>query len=247
MRRRRTAFLAIAAAVALAACDTDDGRQMQEPDPVAVFNLQSTTPSTTSTVAPPPTEFTVAPTSSTSTTTTSSSTSTTSTSPASSNPSTTVSDAAPVGSAGQLMQFAGPWDDGAAIPASFTCDGAGDAPLITWTAPPEGTVELAMSVTDTDADGFVHWLVVELPPQAGSLGGGEPTAVGAEALNSFGSPGWGAPCPPPGDGPHTYVFALHLLDQQLELPADTPTNDLLTAVEAATAETATLTGTYARG
>jgi hypothetical protein len=144
------------------------------------------------------------------------------------------------------MQFSGPWGDGAAIPASFTCDGAGDAPLITWTAPPDGTVELAMSVTDSDADGFVHWLVVGLPAQAGSLGGGEPTAVGAEAVNSFGNPGWGGPCPPPGDGPHTYVFTLHLLDQQLELAADTPWNDLLTAVEAATAQTATFTGTYER-
>ena len=45
---------------------------------------------------------------------------------------------------------------------------------------------------------------------------------------------------------HTYVFTLHLLDQQLELPADTPTNDLLAAVDAATAETATFTGTYER-
>ena len=144
------------------------------------------------------------------------------------------------------MQFSGPWVDGAAIPASFTCDGADDAPLITWTAPPDGTVELALSVTDPDAGGFVHWLVVELPAQAGSLGGGEPTVVGAEAINSFGDPGWSGPCPPPDDGPHTYVFTLHLLDQQLELPADTPTNDLLAAVEAATAQTATFTGTYER-
>jgi Raf kinase inhibitor-like YbhB/YbcL family protein len=239
MCRRGTGFLALAAAVALAACDTDDGREMQDPDPVAVFNLQSTTPSTTSTVAPPPTEIALIPTTSSSTTTTSSTTST-------SAPSSTAA-ASTTTAAGQLMQFSGPWDDGAAIPASFTCDGAGDAPLLTWTAPPDGTVELAMSVTDSDADGFVHWLVVDLPAQAGSLGGGEPTAVGADAVNSFGNLGWGGPCPPPGDGPHTYVFTLHLLDQQLELPADTPTNDLLTAIYAATAQTTAFTGTYERG
>ncbi|MET0910701.1 MAG: hypothetical protein ABWZ99_14635 [Ilumatobacteraceae bacterium] len=238
MRRRGTAFLALAAAVALAACDTDDGREMQTPDSYAVFQLQGTSPSTTSTVAPPPTEIALIP-------ATSSSTSSTSTTTSTSAPSST-SNASTTTAAGQSMQFSGPWADGAAIPASFTCDGAGDAPLITWTAPPDGTVELAMSVTDSDADGFVHWLVVELPAQAGSLGGGEPTAVGAEAVNSFGNPGWGGPCPPPADGPHTYVFTLHLLDQQLELPADTPTNDLLTAVEAATAQTATFTGTYER-
>jgi phosphatidylethanolamine-binding protein (PEBP) family uncharacterized protein len=238
--------MALAAGAALAACDTDDGRDMQAPDPVAVFNLQSTTPSTTSTVAPPPTEFIVAPTPSSSTTTTTSTTSTTSSSPSSSTASTAAGDLAPVGSSAELMQFAGPWDDGAAIPASFTCDGAGDVPLVTWTAPPEGTAELAMSVTDADADGFVHWLVVGLPAQAGSLGGGEPTVVGAEAVNSFGEPGWGGPCPPPGGGPHTYVFTLHLLGQPLALPADTPTTDLIAAVEAATTESATFSGTYER-
>ncbi len=61
MRRRRTALLALAATAALAACDTDDGRQMQTPDSYAVFQLQSTTPSTTSTVAPPPTEIALVP------------------------------------------------------------------------------------------------------------------------------------------------------------------------------------------
>jgi Raf kinase inhibitor-like YbhB/YbcL family protein len=248
MRRRRTALLALAATAALAACDTDDGRQMQTPDSFTRFQLQSTTPSTTSTVAPPPTELALIPTTSSSTSTTSSTTSTSALSSTANAPTTTsagVATQAPDNIA-QSMQFSGPWDDGAAIPASFTCDGAGDSPLITWTAPPDGTVELALSVTDSDADGFVHWLVVELPAQAGSLGGGEPTAVGAEAVNSFGDPGWGGPCPPPGAAPHTYVFTLHLLDQQLELPADTPTNDLLNAVDAATAQTATFTGTYER-
>jgi Raf kinase inhibitor-like YbhB/YbcL family protein len=249
MRRRRSALLALAA-VALAACDTDDGRQMQTPDSYAVFQLQSTTPSTTSTVPPPPTEIAVVPPTTFSSTSPASSTTSASAPSSTSNASTTTAAGAAINpaadSSGQLMQFSGPWVDGAAIPASFTCDGADDAPLITWTAPPDGTVELAMSVTDPDAGGFVHWLVVELPAQAGSLGGGEPTVVGAEATNSFGDPGWRGPCPPPDDGPHTYVFTLHLLDQQLELPADTPTSDLLAAVEAATAQTATFTGTYER-
>jgi hypothetical protein len=39
---------------------------------------------------------------------------------------------------------------------------------------------------------------------------------------------------------------LHLLDQAIELPADTPTNELITAVEASTADRATFTGTYER-
>ena len=54
-----------------------------------------------------------------------------------------------------------------------------EVPLITWTAPPEGTAELALSVVDPDANGWVHWLVVGLPPEAGSVGGGEPLVDGA--------------------------------------------------------------------
>jgi phosphatidylethanolamine-binding protein (PEBP) family uncharacterized protein len=144
------------------------------------------------------------------------------------------------------MQFIGPWDDGAAIPEAFTCEGAGDAPLITWTAPPDGTAALAMSAIDPDADAYVHWLVIGLPPEAGSLGGDEPVTVGTEALNSSGTVGWLAPCPPPGGGPHSYVFTLNLLDAAVALPADTPTGEVLAAVEAVTTDTATFSGTYSR-
>src|SRR5262245_58207830 len=131
MRRRQTVFVTLAAFAALgvlAACDTDDGRQMQTPDSFARYQLQSTAPSTTSTVAPPPSELAVVPTTSSSTSTTS--TTSTSTPSSGSGASTTTaaagasttSAAAGAGinaadSTARLMQFSGPWDDGAAIPA----------------------------------------------------------------------------------------------------------------------------------
>jgi Raf kinase inhibitor-like YbhB/YbcL family protein len=244
--------LALAATVTvLMACDTDDGREMQPPDSYARFQLENTTTSTSTTVAPAPTEFIPVTTLTTPTTSSSSSTTTSSTAPSSSTGSTTQPGAstsqAALNAVANPLQFAGPWAEGAAIPVEFTCDGTDDAPLLTWTAPPGGTAELAVSVIDPDADGFVHWLVIGLPAEAGSVGGGEPVVTGAsEAANSFGNPGWGGPCPPPGDGPHTYQFTLHLLDQAIELPADTPTNELITAVEASTADRATFTGTYER-
>jgi hypothetical protein len=42
------------------------------------------------------------------------------------------------------------------------------------------------------------------------------------------------------------VFTLHLLGQPLALLADTLTTDLIAAVEAATTESATFSGTYER-
>ena len=241
------------------ACDSDDGREMQTPDSYARFQLENTTTSTSTTVAPPPTEFIPVTTSTmpstSSTSSTSSSTTSSTTTPGGAGSTTTGPAVQPAESASAAaaaeaaqLQFTGPWEDGAAIPVDYTCDGAGAAPLITWTAPRQGTAELALSVIDPDADGFVHWLVVGLPAQAGSVGGGEPLVNGAaEGINGFGSVGWGGPCPPPGGGPHTYRFTLHMLDQAVELPADSPTADLLAAVDAATASGVTLTGTYERG
>jgi Raf kinase inhibitor-like YbhB/YbcL family protein len=251
MRRRRSALLALAA-VALAACDTDDGRQMQTPDSYAVFQLQSTTPSTTSTVPPTPTEIALVPPTTFSSTSPASSTTSASAPSSTSNASTTTAAGAAINpaadSSGQLMQFSGPWVDGAAIPASFTCDGADDAPLITWTAPPDGTVELAMSVTDPDAGGFVHWLAYDIPAAAdGSL----PTGVSggssapAEGRNGFGRVGWGGPCPP--SGTHRYEFTLYALDRELSLPGASGLSTLQAAMRDHVIAQATLTGRYKRG
>lgn len=270
-------------ATALTACDTDDGRRLEPPDSYAVYQLENTTPSTTTTVAPPPTEF-VAPTTSTTTPVTAPATApdslagtlvdATGSQPApgespagestvesadgstASDVSTSVSvqpssSAAPTTTqfpdlSAEGLQFTGPWEPGAPIDAAYTCDGEEQAPLITWTAPPEGTVEIALSVIDEDFDGAVHWLVVGLPPEAGSAGGAEPLVVGSQATNDFDVAGWTGPCPPPGEGPHTYRFTLHALDQAVEVPPAAPAADLLAAVAASTFGAATFIGTYER-
>ena len=40
----------------------------------------------------------------------------------------------------------------------------------------------------------------------------DPGQVGLSGTNDFGQPGYGGPCPPPGDGPHCYFFKLFALD-----------------------------------
>ena len=128
----------------------------------------------------------------------------------------------------------------------YTCDGAEAAPLLSWSAPPPEAAELAVSVVDDDADGFVHWLVVGIPAAPGTLGGEAPGTGSSEPAVSSGNMVWTGPCPLPGSGPHNYRFTLHVLDQAVELPADAPTDELLAAIEAATATTASFTGTYER-
>src|SRR5947209_2328748 len=52
---------------------------------------------------------------------------------------------------------------GGKIPASASCDGAGTPPAFSWANVPAGTVELALTMTDPDADNFVHWVVAGIP------------------------------------------------------------------------------------
>ena len=113
-----------------------------------------------------------------------------------------------------------------------------------WTAPPAGTVELALLVTDDDADGFVHWAVAGIPPSSGEIGEGAQITGAIEGVNDFGQPGWGGPCPPAG-APHTYRFSLYALSQQAELPDGFTGAELPAIAGPAALAVAESTGTYA--
>ena len=97
--------------------------------------------------------------------------------------------------------------DGRPIPPRHTCDGDDRPPSLTWSGTPEDTEEIVVLVTDSDADGFVHWAVAGIDPQATSLSDG----VGVQGTNGFGRVGYGGPCPPDGDEPHSYVFNVYAL------------------------------------
>jgi len=137
-----------------------------------------------------------------------------------------------------------PWADGGAIDPRFTCDGAGLSPAITWTAPPAGTAELALLVTDDDA-GFYHWAVGGIDPASGSKAEGATFAGATEGKNDFGKIGYGGPCPPKGST-HTYRFSLYALSQQAELPDGFTGKDLAAIADPAALTVAEVTGTYTR-
>jgi Raf kinase inhibitor-like YbhB/YbcL family protein len=133
--------------------------------------------------------------------------------------------------------------DGAAIPAQFTCDGPGQAPPLRWTDPPQGTKSLALIVDDPDAPGgtFRHWGAFNIPADARLLNG-----TFAQAVNDFGGPGYGPPCPPKGNGVHQYRFRLLALSVD-RLGLSSPKVKQLEAEAAKHAiGEARLTGTYER-
>src|SRR5207253_5461894 len=54
--------------------------------------------------------------------------------------------------------------NGGLMPARYTCDGADTSPPLRWTAPPRGTRSFSISVTDVDANVFIHWSATGIAP-----------------------------------------------------------------------------------
>jgi len=140
-----------------------------------------------------------------------------------------------------------------AIPSQYTCEGADVSPPLTWGAVPNGTKSLALIVDDPDAPDpkapkttWVHWVVVDLPPQATSLV--ENAAVAGlppgtrEGKNDWKKIGYGGPCPP--IGRHRYYFKLYALDCTLPQLVSPTKMELEQAMQGHVIAETHLLGTY---
>lgn len=120
--------------------------------------------------------------------------------------------------------------DGAVLPDAQVQAKGDTSPHLAWSGAPEGTKSFAVTVYDPDAptgSGFWHWTVAnipadvtELPTGAGSPGGDLPRGA-IQGRTDFGKTGFGGAAPPPGHGPHRYIFTVFAVDtEQLEVTAD---------------------------
>jgi Raf kinase inhibitor-like YbhB/YbcL family protein len=138
------------------------------------------------------------------------------------------------------------------VPREYTCDGNDASPPLSWTAPPDGTKSLTLTVTDPDAPGgtFTHWVLFDLPagstalprdvPHQGQLSDGS-----RQGRNDFGKLGYGGPCPPRGT-PHRYVFTLYALDRALDATAGSERLQVEGAMDGHVLARAELTAQYGR-
>ena len=104
---------------------------------------------------------------------------------------------------------------------SFGCTGKNQSPELSWANAPAGTKSFAVTMYDPDAptgSGWTHWVVfdiaanvTELVANAGKLPAGLAPKGAIQSATSFGSPGFGGPCPPEGHGLHEYLFTVYAL------------------------------------
>ena len=118
---------------------------------------------------------------------------------------------------------------GEVIPPKYTGEGEDVSPPLAWSGAPEGTKEFALICHDPDAPGgeWNHWVLYNVPASTTSLPEGLPrqatlqSPAGArQGLNSWPSDnvGYRGPMPPPGSGPHRYIFSVFALDAHIDLP-----------------------------
>lgn len=129
------------------------------------------------------------------------------------------------------------------------CHGDNVSPALAWSDAPKGTSGFAVTVYDPDAaDGWWHWIVLDIPLITHQLKQGEPLPPSAFALaNSFGHTRWDGPCPPKADPPHHYVFTVYALDTAaLGLTRSATPAAAKAAIEEHAIDKASVTLTYGR-
>ena len=137
------------------------------------------------------------------------------------------------------------FNNGEPIPEKYSCDGEDISPELDWFGTPEGTVSLALIMDDPDAPmgTWVHWVLYNLPMDLSGLREGM-TGVGLDGSNSWGTTGYGGPCPP--SGTHRYFFKLYALDINLDFESVVDKAALEAAMEGHILGQAELMGTYSR-
>jgi Raf kinase inhibitor-like YbhB/YbcL family protein len=136
------------------------------------------------------------------------------------------------------------------------CSGENVSPALSWSGAPKGTKSYAVTMYDPDAptgSGWWHWVIYNIPATAtGLVADAGNTAktlapTGAQEGNTdFGKPGFGGPCPPPGQLHHYVITAFALKVERIDVPANATAAMVGFNLNANTLAKAKLTAIYRR-
>lgn len=146
----------------------------------------------------------------------------------------------------QLTLTSPAFDDGGFLDPTFTCDGIDVSPPLAIAGAPDATVELAVVVTDANAGGYVHWVIAGLAPDLRMLESGQIPVDARVIAGDGGVEGWQGPCPPAGDEPHAYEFALHALAEPSGLAPDVDAKRAAQLLQEAALASDSIVGFYER-
>lgn len=164
-------------------------------------------------------------------------------------PARTPNPAGTLGATSSTLAFFGlstnEWTPGGPIPERFSCDGEGISPALTISTVPADTTELVLVVNDSDADGYVHWLVTGIAPTTTEIAESQLPPGAVEHKNSAGKTAWSPPCPPKNQT-HSYNFILYALSSPSNITPSADPKEAVATISDGSTDMAILTGTYER-
>lgn len=143
------------------------------------------------------------------------------------------------------------FEEGGMFPSKYTCDSDDISPRLDWGNIPEGTKSIAIIMDDPDAprDTWVHWVIYNIRPDINGLDENLPPNEvlndgSLQGSNSWGSIGYGGPCPP--RGVHRYFFKIYALDSLTLVEPGATKEDLLKSMGTHILDQGQLMGRYER-
>ncbi len=132
------------------------------------------------------------------------------------------------------------------IPPEYTCDSENINPNLSIEGVSEDTKELVLIVDDPDAPAgtWMHWTMWGISPSINVIDKGKLPEGVKEGLTSFGTVGYGGPCPPVGTGTHRYSFRIYALNKNINLNAGATPEELEREMSDSVIDSAEIIGLY---
>lgn len=130
------------------------------------------------------------------------------------------------------------------IPTKYTCKGEGISPPLKISDTPTSAKSLVLIVEDPDAPSglWTHWTAWNMNPKTTEIKENEVTTNAIEGITSAKTHGWHPPCPP--SDTHRYFFKIYALNETLDLPASTTSDQLKSEMQNHILDSAELIGLF---